>query len=160
MRSLRIRATSVVSRALDALPPGVQVRLSGRPQMEIDGQTLDPGAQVLLALRERFGPQPAETLPVEQERAFTREEAAAARGRVAPVAGVRDIEVPGAAGPLPARHYVPSAVSGAPPLLVYFHGGGWVLGDLDTPTRCAPRVCRSCCGASSRWSTGSSTRAA
>jgi acetyl esterase len=141
MRSLRVSATSAASRALDALPPGVQVRLSGRPPIEIDGQTLDPGVQLILALRERVGPPAAETLPVEEARAFAREEAAAARGRVAPVAGVRDIEVPGAGGSLPARHYVPSRVDGGAPLLVYFHGGGGVIGDIDTHD--AP--CRTLC---------------
>src|SRR6185312_5531371 len=37
------------------------------------------------------------------------------------------------AGTIPARLYVPLGASEGPrPLLVYFHGGGWVIGDLDT----------------------------
>jgi acetyl esterase len=45
-----------------------------------------------------------------------------------PVHAVRDIEVPGPAGPIPARVYepVPNPVG----IVVYFHGGGWVLGTL------------------------------
>jgi acetyl esterase len=46
------------------------------------------------------------------------------------VARVEALSLPGAAGPLAARLYVPEAeVRG---LLVYYHGGGWVAGDLDT----------------------------
>ena len=47
---------------------------------------------------------------------------------------VRDLQVPAAAGPhgaIPLRLYKPS-VAEALPVLVYFHGGGWVIGDLDT----------------------------
>ena len=122
---------ATASRALDRLPAAAQVRLSGRPPIRLDGQTLDPAAQLLLALRERLGPPPAETLPVDEERAATREEAAIARGRSA-VAAVRDLEVEGAAGPRAARHYTPDEAGGPAPLLVYFHGGGGVTGDLDT----------------------------
>jgi acetyl esterase len=42
---------------------------------------------------------------------------------------VRDIVIPSQAGGLPARLYSPS--SAAPGLVVYYHGGGWVLGSLD-----------------------------
>jgi monoterpene epsilon-lactone hydrolase len=40
--------------------------------------------------------------------------------------------VPGADGPLPARLYVGDEDGIPAPLLVYLHGGGWVVGDLDT----------------------------
>ncbi|WP_110206785.1 alpha/beta hydrolase [Nocardioides daejeonensis] len=46
-----------------------------------------------------------------------------------PVADVRDLTVPGAAGEIPVRVYTPEG-EGPFPALVYFHGGGWVLGDL------------------------------
>ena len=50
-----------------------------------------------------------------------------------PVPQVRDISIPTAAGPIPARVYGPAARGSAPaPLIVYWHGGGWVIADLDT----------------------------
>ncbi|MEA3035033.1 MAG: acetyl esterase, partial [Sphingomonadales bacterium] len=51
-----------------------------------------------------------------------------------PMARVEDIEVPGDAGALPARFYLPGGLppERPAPLLLYFHGGGWVIGDLDT----------------------------
>jgi acetyl esterase len=45
-----------------------------------------------------------------------------------PVHAVRDIEIPGPAGPIPARVYEP--VPDMRGTVVYFHGGGWVLGTL------------------------------
>ncbi|WP_432483133.1 alpha/beta hydrolase [Kineococcus esterisolvens] len=49
-----------------------------------------------------------------------------------PVSAVEDTTVPGAVGDLPARLYRPAGGDGAPPVVVFFHGGGWVTGDLDT----------------------------
>ncbi|SAL15479.1 esterase/lipase [Caballeronia cordobensis] len=43
-----------------------------------------------------------------------------------------DIAIPLAGRTLAARVYKPKAVRGPLPLMVYFHGGGWVVGDLDT----------------------------
>jgi acetyl esterase len=60
---------------------------------------------------------------------------AASRAHVPPppVAIVEATEVKGAAGPLAARLY--RARSGRSPTVVFFHGGGWVAGDLDTHDR-------------------------
>lgn len=46
---------------------------------------------------------------------------------------VRDLRIDGAAGTLPARVYVPNSHSSDTPLplVLYFHGGGWVLGGID-----------------------------
>lgn len=51
-----------------------------------------------------------------------------------PIGSVRDLAAPGPRGPIPLRLYRPAGVADASalPLLVYFHGGGWVIGDLDT----------------------------
>jgi acetyl esterase len=48
-----------------------------------------------------------------------------------PVADVEDLTVPGPGGPIPVRVYTPEG-SAPFPLYVYFHGGGWVIGDLDS----------------------------
>ncbi|MGY1650915.1 alpha/beta hydrolase [Geodermatophilus sp. SYSU D01119] len=52
-------------------------------------------------------------------------------GEPAPLAEVRDATVPGPAGAVPVRVYRPSDEDGLP-VVAYFHGGGWVLCDLDT----------------------------
>lgn len=58
----------------------------------------------------------------------------------APVASVTDETIPGPAGRLPARVFRPQR-SGRLPTVVFFHGGGWVLGDLDTHEAQARRIC-------------------
>lgn len=58
-----------------------------------------------------------------------------------PVASTQDITVPGAAGPIPARIYRPEA-AGPVPTVAYFHGGGYVIGDLATHDNMCREICR------------------
>ncbi|SAK91931.1 alpha/beta hydrolase [Caballeronia ptereochthonis] len=51
-----------------------------------------------------------------------------------------DIEIPLEGRTLAARIYKPKAARGALPLIVYFHGGGWVVGDLETHDGLAERL--------------------
>ena len=85
-------------------------------------------AKAALALR--AGAPPLHTLLVAEARAAS----AAARAKPAnpePVARVEDLSIPGPAGGIPARLYSPR-LDDPLPAIVYFHGGGWVLGDLDS----------------------------
>ncbi|GHE61126.1 acetylhydrolase [Camelimonas fluminis] len=61
--------------------------------------------------------------------------------QIAPVASVEDAVVDGAAGPLKARIYRPEG-AGPFPTVAYFHGGGYVIGDLDTHDNMCRDVCR------------------
>jgi acetyl esterase len=60
---------------------------------------------------------------------------AAARAAIPPppVASVKDVQIKGAAGPLAARVY--RVGNGKSPTVMFFHGGGWVAGDLETHDR-------------------------
>lgn len=58
----------------------------------------------------------------------------------APVAKVEDRTIEGPAGPIPLRLYWPEG-DGPHPLTVYMHGGGYVLGDLDTQDMIARALC-------------------
>ena len=121
----RDRVEAAFARAAMALPPAVQRRLVGRPT-EIDGQRLATDTQLLLRLRE-LAPRPEyHDLPLPDARRELDRQAAGVAGRPWPVAEVRDVE----AGGRPARLYVPEADRGG--LLVFFHGGGGVLGSLDS----------------------------
>ena len=55
---------------------------------------------------------------------------------------VRNLEVAGSDGPLKARLYKPQGATGAGPGLVYFHGGGFVIGNLDTHDDFLRRLCK------------------
>ena len=91
---------------------------------------LDPQVQELLARAEADPTPPLERLrPADARRNMRR----LAEGLPRPqgLAAVTDLSVAGGAGPLPARAYVPPG-DGPFPGLVWFHGGGWVIGDLET----------------------------
>jgi len=86
---------------------------------------------------------PIGTVPVEVMRAEAPSQMAELfeMGLVSPpVAAVEDLVIPGPAGELPVRVYTPEG-RGPFPLVVFYHGGGWVLGDLDTHDP----MCRSLC---------------
>lgn len=57
-----------------------------------------------------------------------------------PVAGVRDHTIPGPDEDIPLRIYSPDDPAAAG-VLVYFHGGGWVIGDLDSHDETCRRLC-------------------
>lgn len=48
------------------------------------------------------------------------------------LAVMRDLMIPGSGGPIPARLFDVRESRAPGPVIVFFHGGGWVLGDLDT----------------------------
>ena len=92
---------------------------------------LRPEIQALLERAAASGRPPLERQSVAQARAFHNQDAAALNGPAAPVAAVTERVVPGPAGELGVRVYTPE---GSPPfpIVVWFHGGGWVVGTLDS----------------------------
>ena len=95
---------------------------------------LDPDAQALLDVAIKAGRPAVETLTPVAARKMMRDIRAALKQPQPAVAEARDISIPGPHGAVPARLYraqMPK-VGEAQPALVYFHGGGWVFGDLET----------------------------
>ena len=136
------RARGAAARALGRLPAPWQVRLSGRPPVEVDGQTLDPATQMVLALNPRAGEAPLTDGTPDEARARFRRDVLAVHGRPTPVGAVRNLEVEGAAGPLAARRYSPADAAPGLPLTVYLHGGGFEVGCLDTADEPCRLLCR------------------
>ncbi|MCG6121522.1 MAG: alpha/beta hydrolase [Microvirga sp.] len=94
---------------------------------------LHPDSQNLLDILRQAGRPPYEAMSVEQARAVYAAGREATQGPAHPVAGIEDFEVPGPGGPLSVRLYrARPREEGAAPLLVYFHGGGWVLGGIES----------------------------
>jgi acetyl esterase len=91
---------------------------------------LDPLAQAFLDQHEAAGFRPMCSLSVEEARRVSAEMFASAPPGD-PVAGVEDMRIPGAGGHIPVRVYTPTEQAPLP-ILVYFHGGGWVVGDLES----------------------------
>jgi acetyl esterase len=57
------------------------------------------------------------------------------------VGSVEDRVVPGPAGEIPVRVYTPAELSGPAPVVVFYHGGGWVIGDLESHDRECRAIC-------------------
>jgi acetyl esterase/lipase len=92
---------------------------------------LDPQLQAMRDQRERDNVAPLYTMSLAQARAADLASIRQTGGDPEPVHEVVDLTIPGPGGELPVRLYRPS---GAPrlPALLYFFGGGWVLGTIDT----------------------------
>ena len=100
---------------------------------------LHPQARALLDMIEERGIPPTHTLDAVDARRLYRDRRAVLQPLPQDVAEVRDLSAEGPHGAIPMRLYRPrvaDAMAGeverALPVLVYYHGGGWVIGDLDT----------------------------
>ena len=104
---------------------------------------LHPQAQALMRLMQEKGVPPTHTLTPAQARAFYRERRTFTQPDAPDVASVRDLQATGPAGPIPLRSYRPAGSDAGArlPVLVYFHGGGWVIGDLDTHDVLCRQLC-------------------
>ena len=130
MTSPALRLQAGIVRTISGLPESIQRVLAGR-SIEIDGQRLHPEVQLLLRLFALSPPPEVDTLSPAEARIELARTASLVAGHTLPVARVESLEIPGSAGPIAARLYATERRA-APPLLVYFHGGGFVRGDLDT----------------------------
>ncbi|MGD9892048.1 MAG: alpha/beta hydrolase [Dehalococcoidia bacterium] len=91
---------------------------------------LDPQVKALLDQMAEAGAPPFESLSPEQAREMIVQMRELA-GEPEPVAKVEDSQIPTPDGPIAVRIYTPEG-TGPFPILVYFHGGGWVIGAIDT----------------------------
>ena len=96
--------------------------------------TLDPDAQRVLDLIRESGRPPYETLTPNEAREFYRAGRRILQPEPPEVAEVRNLQAPAPQGDIPLRLYrgIGTERGAALPALVYFHGGGWMFGDLDT----------------------------
>jgi acetyl esterase len=97
-----------------------------------DRARLDPQARVLLERLDAEGFPPVCTLSAPDARRVYRESRASLVPAPLFVEEIRELSLPGPAAALRARAYLPRASGDALPGLVYFHGGGFIYGDIDT----------------------------
>ena len=145
-RSARTRLESAAARVIGVLPPAAKRRIAGAP-IRRDGLELDLDMQVLVKLAAR-DPHSLPGHTPSEARAELRDEIRPLEGPRIRVASVQETTVAGAAGPLRARLFVPDealalADGARGPLVVYYHGGGWTTGDLDTHDQPCRLLCRS-----------------
>ncbi|MDT5139437.1 MAG: acetyl esterase [Mycobacterium sp.] len=123
------------------IPPAAQRLLTRGRSVIIDGNTLDPTLQLMLTGLRATG---IDGLVVDDDvaasRALMLQNMEAMPGPQIHV-DVDELALPGPAGEIRARHYSPPS-GGAAPLLVFYHGGGWSIGDLDTHDALCRLTCR------------------
>jgi acetyl esterase len=136
------RVQRIVGRILLRLPELLIVRLAGSAPPVIDGQRLDAGVHLLLADRAKRLRYGLIEPTVAAGRARYRRDTFNFAGVRTRVGSVRELVVDGAAGALGARLYRPPGRQLDAPLLVYLHGGGFAIGDLDTHDEPCRVLCR------------------
>src|SRR6266851_9019662 len=106
--------------------------------------TLHPQIVKALAAMKKAGLRPIESMSPSEARAQMEATAMSRKAEPLPVARVEERMIPGPAGPLRVRLYWPNAIpnaAGPLPAIGYYHGGGHVIGSLDTHDLIARNLC-------------------
>jgi acetyl esterase len=122
---------ALVAAGIMRLPVPLMRALNGTPTA-VDGKTLEPRTQFLLNMQERSGRPGFGELGVDETRvAFD-----GMRNGLGPgarvIAHVNDRVIEGPGGDVPLRIYSPHVAANNAPALVFYHGGGWVIGNIET----------------------------
>jgi acetyl esterase len=120
-----------IANAMMHLPAPLMRRLAG-PPIEVDGKQMDLKLQWMLKLAAKQGRPPMQTLTPDEARQEYRVRGEVFGGRKPEMARLLDRLIPGPAGDIPVRLYVPHTAPEKAPVIVFYHGGGWVIGDLET----------------------------
>ncbi|WJR75164.1 alpha/beta hydrolase [Bradyrhizobium sp. NP1] len=96
---------------------------------------LDADASAVYKAFQEAGRPPYETLTAPEARAYYLAARLVTNPEPPELKSVEPLSIPAAHGAIPARRYIPNKLrqtNGLAPCLVFFHGGGWVIGDLET----------------------------
>ncbi len=97
--------------------------------------TLDPDAAAVFKAFQEAGRPAYETISPAEAREFYSQARFVSNPEPPELEKVQPLTIPSPTGPIPARLYTPTKLrkaDGLAPCLVFFHGGGWVIGDLDS----------------------------
>jgi acetyl esterase len=134
------RAGKVTLHAIPGMPEWLKRLLIGAGPITIDGNTLDTTLQLALALQRRSG---GGGLILSEDVTVARREirkVADQFPRVKADVTFADVAVPGPGGDIPAIHMRSKGDEGAP-LLIYYHGGGFVVGGYGTHGNLCEAIC-------------------
>ena len=124
--SLQSRVEAAAARLIFGLPEPMRRLIAGRP-IRLDGQDLALDAQLLLRLQQIARVSMAADTP-EAARQRILDSGHLVSGEPIEPVHTREIVIPAGHGPLPATLYEPDGLGSPSGLLVFFHGGGWVVG--------------------------------
>lgn len=102
---------------------------------------IDPVTRKKLDEMESVAPGLHQRTPTDARKMFCAARSDVETNAYPPDMAVTDRTIPGPGGALPIRIYRPTS-KGRLPVIVYFHGGGWVLGDLETVDPSCVEICR------------------
>jgi acetyl esterase len=123
---------STLELAHTALSPAEALRFLEGQRISLGGRTMDPKAQIVGEFVKSIRV-PGYFPPLPELREQLRTMVALMDEPAPPLPRVENISIPGPAGPIPARVYGPPGTTRADlPVVAYFHGGGWVQGDLES----------------------------
>jgi acetyl esterase len=97
--------------------------------------TLDPDAAAVFKAFQEAGRPPYETVSPAEARELYLKARVVSNPEPPQLKSVQPLAIPASHGPIPARVYTPLRLreaNGLAPCLVFFHGGGWVIGNLDS----------------------------
>ena len=121
-----------LTKLLFKLPPSILIRWSGKEQIEKGYRKLDPGFQFLMKIMENVGAK----LDTSKPAAELRKEFEERRGLLLlPLpSGVKTTDhiIKSNNAEIKVREYSPDSIGNIYPAVVYFHGGGWVFGSIET----------------------------
>lgn len=128
--SLFERVEGALARAVFSLPDAAQRLLAGGGVVVRDGYTLDPQVQHMLAVSRRMGRGAFAGQSVEAARRDMDRDCRLMAPRSGPMEQVLELRFEGPGGEIPARLFRPPGLGRTAPALVYFHGGGFVVGSV------------------------------
>jgi acetyl esterase len=129
--AVQAQVETAIARAVVRLPPVLWPLLLGRA-VEREGQRLDRQVQLVLGLQAMLRRTPQWRVSVAAARADHLHSALVYSPRPPAAGGVEALAVDGGDGERQARLYRPPGLAAPAPALVYFHGGGFVVGSLDS----------------------------
>ncbi|HET9143407.1 MAG TPA: alpha/beta hydrolase [Actinophytocola sp.] len=130
MTRLPAKLQGAAMHAAFALPEPVRRRIAG-PPIRIDGNELALDAQLLLRLNKLTEVKLSAGSVTDARRNVETMSPVVGGRRIQPTHG-RDLRIPVDGGTIPARLYTPAGLAEGSPLLVYYHGGGFTIGSIDS----------------------------
>lgn len=125
-----VEAQRALFQGLVGLPPGALRALAGAPVRSPEGFVLDAEIQIMLRLTNLFGHSDWSRFGVHKARRMLDHTSAILHARPGGSLAVHDEVIRVKGGAIRARVYREEGASGALPVIVYYHGGGFALGSL------------------------------
>ena len=121
-----------LTKLLFKLPSSILIRWSGKKQIEKGYRKLDPGFQYLIKIMENIGAKLDTSKPAAELRKEFEERRSLLLMPLPSGVDTTDHIIKSNGAEIKVREYSPESIGSIYPAVVYFHGGGWVFGSIET----------------------------